>query len=174
MKLMRLLAVAVIGLLAIATTALAQDVKTDYDHHANFSQYHTYCWEKIKTSDPLWESRIQEAVDRDLQAKGWQRVDNGGDVAVAAVGSARNQQVYQTFYNGMGGWRWGGFGETTTQVENYKIGALVVDLYDTHTKQLIWRGVAQDTLSDKPDKNEKKLEKSVNKMLEHFPPQGRD
>jgi hypothetical protein len=31
----------------------------------------------------------------------------------------------------------------------------------------------QDTLSDKPEKNEKKLEKSVDKMLEHFPPQAR-
>lgn len=173
MKLMRFLAVPIIGLLATATTALAQDVKTDYDHHANFSQYHTYYWEKVKTTDPLWESRIRDAVDRELQAKGWQRVDSGGDVAVAAVGSARNQQEYQTFYDGMGGWRWGGFGETTTQVENYRVGSLVLDLYDARNKQLIWRGVAQDTLSDKPEKNEKKLEKSVNKMLEHFPPQGR-
>jgi hypothetical protein len=34
--------------------------------------------------------------------------------------------------------------------------------------------VAQESLSDKPEKNEKKLEKAVNKMFEHFPPQGRD
>jgi hypothetical protein len=95
-------------------------------------------------------------------------------VAVTAVGSTHNQQEYQTFYDGMGGgWRWGGFGETTTQVENYAVGSLVLDLYDAHNKQLIWRGVAQDTLSDKPEKNEKKLEKSVNKMLEHFPPQAK-
>src|SRR5271166_6174890 len=102
-----------IALLALAGSALAQDVKTDYDHHANFSQYHSYYWEKVQTTDPLWKSRIQEAVDRDLQAKGWQRVDNGGDVAVAAVGSEHDQREYETFYNGMGGWRWRGFGETT-------------------------------------------------------------
>lgn len=173
MKLMRFLAVPVVVFLAMATTVFAQDVKTDYDHHANFSQYHTYYWERVKTSDPLWQSRIQDAVDHELQAKGWQRVENGGDVALTAVGSARNQQEYQTFYDGLGGWRWGGFGETTTQVETYRIGALVLDLYDARTKQLIWRGVSQDTLSDKPEKNEKKLEKSVNKMLEHFPPQSK-
>lgn len=171
MKLIRFLA---LGLVTVATMTLAQDVKTDYDHHANFSQYHTYNWEKIKSSDPLWQSRIQDAVDHELQAKGWQRVDNGGDVAVAAVGSARNEQEYQTFYDGTGGWRWGGFGETTTQVENYKVGALVLDLYDAHNKQLIWRGVSQDTLSENPEKNEKKLEKSVSKMLEHFPPHGKE
>src|SRR3954452_15089242 len=73
--------------LLLAAFASAQDVKTDYDHHANFSQYHTYTWVKVKTSDPLWESRIQEAVDKDLQSKGWQRVDNGADVGLSAVGS---------------------------------------------------------------------------------------
>jgi Domain of unknown function (DUF4136) len=161
-----LLVLAIIGLVAVA-----QDVKTDYDHHANFSQYHTYYWEKVQTTDPLWQSRIQDAVDHELQAKGWQRVDGGGDVALGAVGSAHNQREYQTFYNGMGGWRWGGFGETTTQVENYPVGTLVLDMYDAHNKQLIWRGAAQQSLSDKPDKNEKKLEKAVDKMLEHFPPQ---
>ncbi len=164
-----LLALVTVTLLSFA--AFAQDVKTDYDHHANFGQYHTYYWQNVKTTDPLWEQRIKEAVDHDLQAKGWQRVDNGGDVALTAVGSAHNEKEYQTFYNGMGGWRWGGFGDTTTQVENYPVGSLVLDMYDAHNKQLIWRGVASESLSDKPEKNEKKLEKSVSKMLDHFPPQ---
>ena len=174
MKVLHVLSSTVLFALAVALGAAAQDVKTDYDHHANFSQYHTYYWEKVQTTDPLWQSRIQDAVDHDLQAKGWQRVDNGADVAIAAVGSARNEKEYQTFYNGMGGWRWGGFGETTTTVENYRVGTLVLDFYDAHNKQLIWRGSAQEALSDKPEKNEKKLEKSVSKMLEHFPPKPRE
>jgi hypothetical protein len=173
MKSTRIGTLLVAMIIVICVAAFAQEVRTDYDHHANFSQYHTYYWEKVQTTDPLWESRIQDAVDRDLQAKGWQRVDNGGDVAVTAVGSARNEKEYQTFYDGMGGWRWRGFGETTTQVENYPVGTLVLDFYDAHSKDLLWRGVAQQSLSDKPDKNEKKLEKAVSKMLEHFPPQGR-
>jgi hypothetical protein len=173
MKLLRFSALPVIGLLAIVTVARAQEVKTDYDHHVNFSQYHTYYWEKIKTNDALSQGRIQDAVDHELQAKGWQRVENGGDVALTAVGSASNQQEYQTFYNGMGGWRWGGFGETTKPLEDYPVGSLVLDFYDAHNKQLIWRGVGQESLSDKPDKNEKKLEKTVNKMFEHFPPHER-
>ena len=172
MKILRLPVFVVTAALVLTAFASAQDVKTDYDHHANFSQYHTYSWAKVKTTDPLWESRIQDAVDKDLQAKGWQRVDNGGDVALTAVGSSHNQKEYQTFYDGMGGWRWGGFGETTTEVENYPVGTLVLDMYDAHNKQLIWRGVASQSLSDKPEKNEQKLEKAVNKMLDHFPPKG--
>ena len=36
------------------------------------------------------------------------------------IGSARNQQ--DTFSNGLGGWRWGRFGESTTQVEDCRVG----------------------------------------------------
>jgi hypothetical protein len=58
----------------------------------------------------------------------------------------------------------------TTTVENYKEGTLVVDMFDANTKKLLWRGNATDTLSDKSDKNIKKLDKSVEKMFKDFPP----
>ncbi len=162
-----------VACLAIACcgTCFAQDVHTDYDKKADFGQFHTYYWAKVQTTDPLWQSRIQEAVDKELQEKGWSKVASNGDVAITAVGSARDQQEYQTFYNGMGGWRWGGFGtEATTTVDNYKVGTLVVDLYDAKDKQLIWRGTSSDTLSNKPENNEKKLDKAVDKMFKDFPP----
>jgi hypothetical protein len=170
MKIHRIPTLMIAAIIVVSVAAFGQEVKTDYDHHANFERFHSYRWEKVQTTDPLWQSRIQEAVDQTLQAKGWQRVDRGGDIAITAVGSARNQQEYQTFYDGMGGWRWRGFGETTTQVENYAVGSLVLDFYDSANKQLVWRGIASDTLSDKPQQNEKKLEKSVDKMLKDFPP----
>ncbi|HEY1937265.1 MAG TPA: DUF4136 domain-containing protein [Candidatus Angelobacter sp.] len=156
----------------LATVAAAQQVTIDYDHHANFERYHTYYWAKVQTEDPLWQSRITDAVDKELQAKGWQKQQSGGDVALTAVGATKNQRAYRTFYDGFGGWRWGGFGpETaTTSVENTRVGTLIVDMYDAQNKQLIWRAEAQDTLSGKPEKNENKLEKTTEKMFKHFPP----
>jgi len=158
----------------VGTVSLADDIRTDYDHHVNFSQYHTYCWERLKTTDPFWRSRVQDSVDQELQSKGWQRIKTGCDVAVTAVGATKDQREYNTFYDGMGGWRWGGFGERTTTVETYPVGALVVDLYDTRRRELIWRGIAHDSLSNNADKNTKKLEKSITKMFDHFPPQAKD
>jgi Domain of unknown function (DUF4136) len=156
----------------LASAAFAQDVKTDYDHHANFERYHTYSWAKVQTDDPLWQSRITDAVDKDLQAKGWQKVDSGGDVMLTAVGAVHNQKQYQTFYDGFGpGWRWGGLGgETTTTAVNYRVGTLVLDMYDAQNKQLIWRGSSSDTLASKPEKNENKLDKAVDKLFKDFPP----
>ncbi len=102
------------------------------------------------------------------------QVDSGGDVCIAAIKTSQTGRTLQTFYDGMGGgWRWlgfGGFGESTTTEQDYKEGTLVVDLYDAKTKQLIWRGSAEDTLSSKAEKNEKNLDKGIAKMFKDFPP----
>ena len=50
------------------------------------------------------------------------------------------------------------------------MGTLVVDIYDGKGESLLWRGVAQDELSDKPDKNIKKLGKASDKLFKEFPP----
>jgi hypothetical protein len=172
MKRLRWLCIAITLTILAASAAVAQDVKTDYDHHANFERYHTYSWAKVQTDDPLWQSRIMDPVDKNLQAKGWQKVESGGDVLLTAVGAVQNQKQYQTFYDGFGpGWWWGGFGnESTTTVQNYRVGTLVVDMYDAQNKHLIWRGTSDDTLSSKPEKNEQKLDKAVDKMFKDFPP----
>ena len=64
--------------LLFATASFAQQVKTDYDRSANFSQYKTYSWEKVQTQDQLWVDRIKEAVNAALTAKGWTQVPSGG------------------------------------------------------------------------------------------------
>lgn len=172
MKVFRHYALITLAVLALSSITFA-DVHTDYDKKADFSHYKTYQWVKVQTSNPLWEQRIRDAVDKDLQAKGWQRVESGADVALTAVGSTQNRQEYQTFYNGLGPWWWRGFGdETTTTVQNYTVGTLVLDMYDAQNHRLIWRGVSTDTLSHKPSKNEKKLDKAVEKMFDKFPPKG--
>jgi len=167
-------AVCTVFFLAMMGAAFAQHVKTDFDHQANFSQYKTYSWQESKPANSLWDARSKNAVDAQLAAKGWTQVDNGGDVAIVAIKTTQTQRTLQTFYDGMGGgWRWrgmGGFGQSTTTEQDYKEGTLVVDLYDAKTKQLIWRGSAQDTLSDKATKNEKNLDKGVAKMFKAFPP----
>jgi hypothetical protein len=176
MKLLqKCLAAAALAAMSFSLPALAQTVETDYDHSVNFSQYHTYSWGHVHATDPLFEGRIRDAVDRDLQAKGWQLVlaPAGGDVTVMAVAIKRNQMEYNTFYDGLGsGWRWHGWGTgmATTTVEKVPVGTLIVDIYDSTSQHLVWRGMAHDQLSDKPEKNTKKLQKAVDKMFDKFPP----
>jgi hypothetical protein len=152
---------------------LFASVKTDFDKNADFGHYKTYSWiGTAKATDDLWSERIMQDVDQQLAARGWSKVESGGDATVSAFGRTHNEQTLETFYTGMGGgWRWrGGFGDAMTTVENTPVGTLVVDVFDGASKKLIWRGTATDTLSSHPDKNEKKLEHSVEDMFKRFPP----
>jgi hypothetical protein len=151
----------------------AAEIKTDYNHSADFSLYRTYSWIQIK-ADPLWEDRITRAVDHELTTKGWSKVPVDGDAGVAAFSSTHEVPTMRTFYEGFGGgwfWRAGpSDGFATTTIEKTPVGTLTVDLFDGHTKKLIWRGTASEALSNKPDKDEKKMEKAVEAMFKHFPP----
>jgi len=161
-------------MLLFAGKLSAGQVKTDYDRSANFAQYKTYSWEQVKTKDPLDVDRIKSAVNAALAAKGWTQVDSGGDISVMAMEITHNQQTLNTYYDGFGGgWRWrgfGGLGEATTTTETYKVGALVVDLFDAKTKELVWRGSSSDTLSNNSSKNIQNMNKDVEKMFKNFPP----
>lgn len=171
MKIQKRLAVLFAGFLLAAVTAWA-GVTADYDHHVDFGHYKTYSWGKIKTANGLWDDRVKEAVASQLAAKGWTEVPSGGEALVAARDAIRNQQELNTFYDGFGGRRWGGgFGRSTTTVDNYKVGTLLVEMFDGQSKNLIWRASASNTLSSNADKNIKSLDKNVQKMFEHFPPQ---
>jgi hypothetical protein len=151
---------------------LTAKVTTDYNKKVSFDNYKSYSWLDVK-ADPLWTDRIRDSVDKELTAKGWAKVPSGGDASIAAFASRKTQQRIETFYTGFGGgWYWRGFddGTAVTTVEDVPVGTLVVDIFDTPTKKLIWRGVATEALSDKPEKNEKKLEKAVEEMFKNFPP----
>jgi hypothetical protein len=127
--------------------------------------------------------RIKEAVNKNLQAKGWQMVPTGGQVTVFATDSVKNEQELETMYDGMGGgwgggWGWGGWGgmggmgDATTSTVNQKTGKLVVDLFAGDSKKLLWRGSATADLSSNSNKNTKNLDNDIAKMLKDFPPKG--
>jgi hypothetical protein len=171
MNLTSKLATAATMMLLVASVSFAQQVKTDYDRSANLGQFKTYSWQNVNTRDALMVDRIKSAVNATLAAKGWTEVPSGGDAAVVAIETTQNHQTLDTFYNGFGGgWRWGGFGDATTTVQTYKVGTLVVDIFDASNKKLIWRGSSSDTLSSNSAKNIKELDKGVSKMFRHFPP----
>ena len=163
----------------VAASAFAQDVKTDYDKDANFAAIKTFDI-KLGTSwgNQLGEKRVVDEFTQALSEKGWKKVDTNPDALVVLHGATEKQRTLNTFYSGMGGYGgygyrgWGGMGmgSATTTESEYTVGTLVVDIFDAKSKALMFRGTASDELSDKPEKNQKKLEKASDKMFKKFPP----
>jgi hypothetical protein len=158
--------------LGLAATLSAQDVNVDYDKDADFSKIKTYSM-KIGTSwgNPLAEKRVLQEFEQALNAKGWTKADEGSaDADVVLHGATQTKKDLNTFYSGGGGYRYRGWGSAQTTVSEYLVGTLVVDIFDTKSKTLIFRGTASDEISEKPEKNQKKLAKASEKMFKDFPP----
>jgi hypothetical protein len=158
--------------LAVAGGAWAQDVKVDYDKAANFGAIKTFNI-KLATSwgNTISEKRVMDEFTQALTEKGWKLAPEGqADAEVMVHGASQTKHSLNTYYSGMGGYRWGGMGTATTTDTQYTVGTLMVDIFEAKSKSLMWRGIAQDELSDKTEKNVKKLGKASDKRFKDFPP----
>jgi hypothetical protein len=166
------------GVVALLTAACGFSIKTstDYDRSVRFSNYHSFFIMKGNPSgNPLMDQRATEDVKSALTSKGWMEVPEGqGQAAVVVHAATKTKHTYETLYDGWGGWGWrrgfGGFGGSTTFVNDYKVGTLMVDIFDAKTKQAIWHGNASDALSDNPKSNAQATEQAIDKMFRTFPP----
>jgi hypothetical protein len=161
----------------LVTVGCGYSIKTatDYDKTVRFSNYHTFFMMKGNSSgNALLDQRASADVVSALTSKGWAEVPEGqGRAAVVVHAATKTKHSYQTFYDGWGGgwrYRWGGMGGATTYVQDYKVGTVVVDIFDAETKQAIWRGSASDALSDNQKDNAQATEAAITKMFANFPP----
>jgi hypothetical protein len=174
-------------LLLMASRALGQDVRYNFDDKADFSRFRTYTWVILKNAKPvddITDKQIKAAVDTALTQKGLTKVD--GDTAdlyvgyQAAVGTQQELTVYSTGWGYGPGWYGGGWygptgGITTGQTSTIYTGQLGLDMYDAAKRELVWRGVASKTLDPKakPEKRQKNLNKAFAKLMKNYPPQAK-
>jgi hypothetical protein len=171
--------IAIAGALLLPVVLLAQSVTRDWDKKYDFSTVKTFAM-KIGTSwgNQLSENRVIADMTEALTEKGWKKIENesAANLVVVIHGATETKHNVNTFYSGMGGYGYGyygmggmGMGSATTTVSEYKVGTLVVDMFDIKTKNLVFRGTASDEINKDPKKNEKKLDKAAQKLFKDFP-----
>jgi len=165
---MRNAIVAAVCLLGATALAYGQKVNIDSDPAAPFATYRTYAWVRgTPAPNPLNEDRLRGAVDARLTARGLSV--NTADPDLIVVTHVTTKERKELLVDGFGYGPWWGGGLSTASVETYIDGTLVLDLYDAHTKKMVWRGVATATASEKPSKNAAKMTKALDKMFEKLP-----
>jgi hypothetical protein len=171
-------------LLASASSAIAQDVRYNFDKDTDFSKFKTYKWVELKSAqkpDELTAKQIKAAIDAELAKKGLTETNSDDADLYIGYQTAIGQEKQFTSYNDSwgygpgwyrGGWYGGGGGMTTGQTSTIYTGQLVLDMYDTAKKDLVWRGTVSKTIDTKakPDKREKNLQKAIAKLLKNYPP----
>ncbi len=74
--------------------------------------------------------------------------------------------------DGVGAWA-AGFGDAMTTTTEQPVAHMVLDIFNSSDKKLMFRGVITRDVSDKSDKNVKSLDKDIEKALKDFPPKGK-
>jgi hypothetical protein len=153
----------------VAGSLWAQQVSVNYNHSASFTQYHTYAWGSNHTNqiqNSILAQVAQQDIDNAMSQKGLQKVSESQnpDLILTASGGEKEQTSWNAWgMRGIGG----GMGGISPQ-QNVDA-TMIVSLYDLKEKSLVWRGIAEDTLSNNGNKNQQLVEKAVQKMFKQWP-----
>ncbi len=160
------------------TTAQAQKIKVEYDKSLDFSKFKTYAIDPQEAAaKPMLRLAIQAAVQDDLHKRGLTKVDSNPDLYVQMYGAIDSDASFNYFdpiYGSgipplnYGITTWHNIPGTVTTVVVHK-GQLVVDVIDARQKQLIWRGIGKEKLSDQRDKLLDQVNTMVEKMFQQYP-----
>lgn len=186
---LRLVTIFILNLImAILAGCSSVKVSQDYNTAQDFNGYKRYAWQhetQAKTGDvridnPFLDERIRQAVDRTLAERGFQRTDNGPhDFQVRYLYTIRakieSDDMRTGFGFGVGSrGRYGGISVSSgTSVNEYDEGMLVIDIVESQSDALLWRGTGTRRVSDHsdPEKTTKSVNELVEKILGQFPPQ---
>lgn len=163
------IALATVFVCLSTTVTLAQTVSVNYNHSASFSQFHTYAWGGNNTNaiqNSILAQVAQQDIDAAMAQKGLQKVDESQNPDLILTASGGEKAV--TSWNAWG-MRGIGGGMGGISPEQNVEGTMVVSLYNLKAKELIWRGIAQDTLSNNGNKNQEMVQKAVTKMFKQWP-----
>lgn len=172
------------GLLVLAGCA-GQQVTTDYNPKAGFSQYRTFAMVSSpdSLSHQLIDDRVRSAVEAQLTEKGLTETSREkADLYIGyGVVDHTQKEVSTTRWNwGPGyGWRyyrWGLAWPAITEhdINTYTDGTIVVSLVDAKTRREVWQGQAADVLSlpvSNPRNATKDINQAVAKIFTKYPPE---
>jgi hypothetical protein len=154
----------------LCSVALAESaVKSSYLPGTDFSKYRTYTWVEVKGRqhpDPDKDAQIKQLIDSQLAKRGLTRTDGTADLSVdyqVAITKTEKWQVYEDWSE------WTGVARIPTKkMVTITVGTLVVDMYDTALKKLVWSGSATKTVDGSGP--QKQAKQAIQALLKDFPP----
>lgn len=153
--------------LLFVNTAVAADVKSDYDSSFDLSKLQSFRFsdpgrrnpKDVLATDELAAKRLRSAIQDNLVALGIPEQAGAADFEVSYFATLRNQAQVTT----SGRPRWG---MGSVWVNQYVEGTAIVEFRDSRSGELVWRGFVTGTVD--PEKSEEKINKGIKKLIEQF------
>lgn len=173
-------------LLLVTAGCSTIEVGQDYRLGTNFSHYHTYGWKvmvprhsaNVQVNNPLLQERFRNAINQVLAARGFTFSAKHPDFLVSYDYSiATRLESFpddSTVRYGYGRYyRYGGIGfQTVPDIQQYDVGTLVINIYNSPSGAMIWRGTGSQivTTLSTPQESVAFAYRLVSKILAQFPP----
>jgi len=173
----RVLSSLIAPLLAFAGCASGPSVHVDHDPAADLAGYKTFAFfEHVGTDRSGYSSLLTEhlksATRAELERLGYVYDERAPQLRVNFFLNVQDrQEVHTTPSTGFGGLRfYGAWGGYEVRTEQYKAGALSIDLVDARRNSLVWEGVAEGKVPSKAlDDPGATLGKVVAELFSRFP-----
>jgi hypothetical protein len=159
----------------LGTITLAQNITYDFDRTANFARFKTYAWVPgLATLDEINHNRVVNAVNTQLSAKRLTMVSRLAqpDLFVAYHATFDRDLQITGFSSGWGPYRVGLNRTGVARAEEILTGTLAVDMVDSRTNTIVWRGTASkdvDTQAN-PSKRERNIARAAERLFKNYPP----
>lgn len=174
----RILRQSLIGTVALLLTACGDrvSVKTDYDHSASFSTYHTYALDVTPAELGAWgKQALEDTLRSQLAARGLNETSaSKGDLyVVSSVSSEQKAGAYSgagRIYLPSNLGQYTGWSDITKSPDmmQHTFGTLVIDFVDRTTHQIVFRGVGKARTGIE-EKNAASIQKAVTKIVAALP-----
>jgi len=155
--------------------AAAQEVTYNFDRDTDFSKFITYKWVDIKSVqqvDYITTEQIIVVIDAELAKKGLLKTDSDyADLYIGYQTALSRQTLWMPYHTWGYGLGWDGGLEWIAEASIHA-GQLDLDMYAAREKKLVWRGAVSNAfdLMLNLDRSETKIQKSVEKLLQNYPP----
>lgn len=164
----------------------AQEVGTDHELHSNIENYKTYSWSKdidqipsdqvfvgkngvLVFNNESTRSKIKDAIQYELSARGYKQVDNNPDFLVTYMVLEQPAELvtyegYQTLYNGMDTVRT----EENVQRTQVESGTLLINFIDFKSSKKVWQGYASGSLKPEMANDDAKVRGAISSIFSEY------
>lgn len=143
------------------------DIKTEKDPYAVFYPAKTYSWHPLSAVYHKYDAPIRAALDRELAAKGFTKIDSGSPDFWVGYQFSRVEKTQKVVNRESRG-------EYSWDEKVHREGTLRVDIFSPDQRRIIWKGWSESVYS--PDLSEKKKiemsDEAIHLIISQLPPPG--
>lgn len=159
-------------------------VLSDTKEETDFSKFKTYSflgWQAHSDQELDDEDKeiLYDAFNKEFAARGMSYVPSGGDVDISLF-IVFNKKTGVSRYNKYSGSAhgaydlydtgWGyGFTNTRYSQRSYRVGTLIMDVFDGRNKKQVWQGTVQSKVNENRGTRKSSIPKKVGLLMNKYP-----